>query len=857
MDLNFPFAGRTIAHYRILEKIGSGGMGIVYRALDINLGRDVAMKVLPERSLSDANARARFQKEALALARVNHPHIEAVYEFDTFDGLDFLVTEHVPGATLASRVRAGPLGEAEVRRIGSQIAGALAAAHERGVVHCDLKPGNVILTPEGNVKLLDFGLARILRPIAASGDATTQTLQVAGTPPYMAPEQLTGAAADPRIDIYAAGVLLFEIATGRLPFPDTRQAMLIDAILHRRPDPPRSLQPGISEALNRVILRCLEKQAASRYRSAKELGKDLEASAGTTLPAAWITRRRGLASLALGLVAVLLAVAWLVGGHPVFSFAPRDWILIADFDNQTGDPVFDRSLLTAFTVSLEQSRVVNVVPRSRIDETLERMRQAPGIRIDEALGQEIASREGIKAVVVPGISGVGADYRLSARIRETATGVDVKTRIVPAAGKHMILTALDRLASGVRKDLGESLVARITNTLPLQRVTTSNLDALKQFSQGIEKHKSGLFSEARMYYDQALKLDPQFTAARAAMGMLVFEQFDPKGGARLLQDSLTELDRVTVKERYGILAFHATAVERNPQKATEYTKALLALYPDDCAAHNNLGRWYSLQRRYAEAVPEFRQALRIDPNFVLASVNLTYATLFGLGDLDATIEAGSAQFGKNDRAPWLLANLGWAYLGKDRLTDAEAVFRRSAELFPKFVLNRYRLGMTHRFERRWDEAVQAFQDILAVDRNECYAHYEIAMTRDLMADAQGGRREFAAAQRCLEGQLPADAAHARTYMLAAVVYSHLGDSAAAAKASQKGLSLDPTLEFEAATAAAAAGQTEEAVSGLEKAVQHGFDNFVWMKVHPEFQRFASNARFATLLRRHLKGLASQ
>ena len=375
--------GRRLSHYRVVAKIGAGGMGVVYQARDETLDRDIAVKILPAGALADGAVRKRFHKEALALAKLNHPNIETVYDFASEDGLDFLVTEYVPGTTLAERIKGGSLPEAEIVRLGGQIASALEEAEERGLVHLDLKPRNMMLTPKGQIKLLDFGLARFVRP--GESDATqtmTETLSVAGTPPYMAPEQLLGGALDARTDIYGAGATLYEMATGRPPFQAATSPQLIGAILHTDPAPPRSRREELSPELDRLILKCLEKEPARRYQSARELAGGLQELTGTKPLVPNLARMpnwpwmRSKAWLPLTLVSVCTALSalilffWFAGSRPALSFTLRDWVLVTDFDNQTGDPLFDRALLTAFIASLEQSRYANVYPRARIREAL-------------------------------------------------------------------------------------------------------------------------------------------------------------------------------------------------------------------------------------------------------------------------------------------------------------------------------------------------------------------------------------------------------------------------------------------------------------------------------------------------------
>jgi len=279
MDLTWPsqsgaplMIGQTLGHYRILEKVAAGGMGVVYRARDGQLERDVALKVLPSGALSDDTARRHFRKEAMALAKLNHPNIATIYEFGSQDGTDFLVMEYVPGKTLADRLAGGRLPEKEIIALGMQIAAALEEAHERGIVHRDLKPANIAISAMGQAKILDFGLAKLLRPVDdGTTDVLTDSQAAAGTLPYMPPEQLRGESVDARADVYTIGAVLYEMATGHRAF----QERLIDAILHLPPVTPRALNPRVSRELETIILKCLDKDPDRRYQSAKELLVDL------------------------------------------------------------------------------------------------------------------------------------------------------------------------------------------------------------------------------------------------------------------------------------------------------------------------------------------------------------------------------------------------------------------------------------------------------------------------------------------------------------------------------------------------------------------------------------------------------
>src|SRR6202158_4522297 len=286
--------GQKFSHYRIIEQIGAGGMGVVYRAHDEQLDRDVAIKVLPPRTLGDETARTRFRQEALSLAKLNHPGIATVHEFNTQDGTDFLVTEYIPGITLDRKLAGGMLPTDEIIALGLQLAQGLAAAHEQGIVHRDLKPGNLRITPEGRLKILDFGLARLMPHASDLGMTATltQSQEVTGTLPYMAPEQLRGEPADARTDLWASGAVLYEMATGRRPFRENNSALLINSILNQKPEPPSKSNTEISPGLENVILKALNKDPARRHQTARDLGLELEGLKTATSHIA--SARRGL-----------------------------------------------------------------------------------------------------------------------------------------------------------------------------------------------------------------------------------------------------------------------------------------------------------------------------------------------------------------------------------------------------------------------------------------------------------------------------------------------------------------------------------------------------------------------------------
>jgi tetratricopeptide (TPR) repeat protein len=854
--------GRVLGHYRLAERIGAGGMGEVYRARDEHLNRDVAVKVLPLSSTRDETARGRLRKEALALSRLNHPNVATVHDFDTQDGIDFLVMEFVEGAPV-ERLPDGHRPETQVLGLAVQLADGLAAAHERGVVHRDLKPANLRLTPSGQLKILDFGLAALA---ASSGDAaTTMTAEeagtISGTLPYMAPEQLQGGQPDGRTDIYAAGVVLYEMISGRRPFTNTTPAALMGDILYREAPPLRTARPDISAGLDSVITRCLEKDPDRRYPSARALLSDLRlcaTGAALAVPGALPGgRRRGRIRPAIGLAAAAAAIvagfgvwAWL--SRPALAFENRDWLVIADFENLTGDAVFDKALDTALRVSIEQSRYVNVVPRQRITDALLRMKKPGGDRLGAALAREVAQREGFRAVLAPVISGVGGAYALSATLETPSTGASVRSAIVQAAKKEDVLPALDSLVRDVRRGLGESMSALSPQSKPLSKVTTSSLEALRQYSLAIDKHRASQFDEARVYYENALRIDPAFASAQASLGMLLFERFDQKRGKELLAQVAGRLDDLSDNERYRILAFHARAVENDLPKALEYLKTLVAIYPDNSATRNNIAFYSRQMGRYEDAVKEYREAIRVDPTSMLFRDGLAGTYLYYLGDAKSGIETCRAELAVNDGHFQVWQNLGWGYLGAGDLTQAQAAMEKALQLNPKSTIDLYRLGSLHRLRGEYSAAEQAFRRVLEVKPDEVPAHYEVGVVYRLMKRDGDARARFMTFRAAVERLVKANPKNADHYLSLAMAALRLGENARADALMRKSIAMNADQEFGLAAYWSVRGDRTAALDHLELAIKQGFRNYIWLTIHTDLDNLRGDPRFQALLSRVIK-----
>ena len=718
--------GQTIGHYQVIEQIGAGGMGVVYRARDERLNRDVALKVLPPGKLGFDAPRKRFRKEALALAKLNHPNIGTVYDFDNQDGIDFLVMEYIPGETLGQRLAKGTVPEKEWISISLQIAAALEEAHEHGIVHQDLKPGNIMVTPKGQVKVLDFGLAQLLD--AGTGAEVTATLTEsdgAGTLPYMAPEQLRGDPVDARTDIFSTGIVLYEMSAGQRPFREKLAPRLIQQILSEAPRPLQEWNRRISPQVESIIMKALDKQPDLRYQSARELRVDLERlvaqqTTSSAIPVVRGASRRGWKEALRGhpraiySSAIFLAVAvatlwWLIGARPVLSFAPRDWLLITDFENQTNDPLFDRSLLTALTVSLEQSPHANVVPRARVADSLHRMGKSGEEKITEEVARDISQREAIRAILSCSIAKVGQQYALTARLIDPRSGVAVRSYLEEAKDQDHVLDALGSVATRVRRDLGESMLATGKTDRPLPVVTTRSLQALKMFADGGALWSKGQYEPAVKAFETAVKADPEFAMAHAALGDAYYSHIfnGPARGKEHMDKALQLSERTTDRERLYIqtryaqdlghvaeaknsfevylksypddwgMRFNFANLLRNngqPQEALEQYKELARISSNNPSTYIDIATTYNGLGNFSEALRNYEQAFSLDPSWKTnQNINHEYGmTLFRSGDEPKARETFKLALEKPGLKPKGLRSLAWLDLYHGKYASAKS-----------------------------------------------------------------------------------------------------------------------------------------------------------------------------------------
>ncbi len=688
--------GQTLGHYRILEKIGEGGMGEVYRARDDHLGRDVAIKVLPAGILADEHARKRFRKEAEALSKLEHPNIATIHDFDTQGEVDFLVMEYIPGETLTNKLRQGPLPEKEVVRLGLQLAEGLAAAHEHGVIHRDLKPGNLRLTSDGRVKILDFGLAKLVHCFSPTTitESAPETVVFAGTLPYMAPEQLRGEEVDQRTDIYGVGVVFYEMATGQRPFGEKVSAVLMDDILHQYPPPLGRLRPQLSPRLDDIILKCLEKDRENRYQSAKELAVDLrrlqsgaETAAPLTRTPRWSARsvRLGLLLVA-SIITVLLALN--IGNlrqrlfHP--GEAPRiKSLAVLPLANLSDDPqqeYFADGMTEALIAELSQISSLKVISRTSVMRYKSSNKPLP----------QIARELNVDGIIEGSALHSGNRVRITAQLIQASSDTHVWGKSYERDLRD-VLALQGEVAQAIAKEIKTNLTPQ--EHARLARARPVNPEAYEPYLRGRyewnKRTKDSLY-KALDYFRQAIKLDPTYALAYSGLadvylvlcgtGFLPGAEVFPKSKAAALK--ALELDENSAEAHVSLAAVLSIVGRDRTAVLREYETAI-QLSPNYATAH----QWYAVDLAYigrsGDAIREIEQARRLDPLSVRINTSVPYVYYLARQYDRAVAEAHKAlELELEPRDPVTHRILGWIYLQKRMPKEALAEFKMELTLEP-------------------------------------------------------------------------------------------------------------------------------------------------------------------------------